>query len=254
MKIERCKCFEQLYPSMIFLQTVTLNQQFEIRFAVNLNRRLARHLWRKRHSLFLPVANSSTVSLVSAKHVDLSSTLELFCPVPGYNGTFCWALSLVGWLVLVSGRGMKVLSCRAKLQSSLGMTVNGMTGLLDSRSRAVRKHSMAASFFPWACKTSPRLFQALWLVVWIRMASLRTFWARSLRSSLLSTRPCQQTSDKQLIMAKKTEEEMEPPKVLASWADVWLQVQESYGVGDLHLFLENRSNQLLNFPFFDCDV
>lgn len=112
---------------------------------------------------------------------------------------FCWALSLVGWLVLVSGHGMKVLSCRAKLQSSLGMTVNGMTGLLDSRSRAVRKHSMAASFFPWACKTSPRLFQALWLVVWIRMASLRTFWARSLRSSLLSTRPCQQTSDKQLM-------------------------------------------------------
>lgn len=102
----------------------------------------------------------------------------------------------------MSVHGMKVLSCRAKLQSSLGMTVNGMTGLLDSRSKAVRKHSMAASFFPWACKTSPRLFQALWLVVWIWMASLRTFWARSLRPSLLSTRPCQQTSDEQLTTAQ----------------------------------------------------
>lgn len=75
----------------------------------------------------------------------LSPILELLSPVPGYNGTF-----LLGFLclVLVSVHAMKVLSCREKLQSSLGMTVNGMTGLLDSRSRAVRKHSMAASFFP----------------------------------------------------------------------------------------------------------
>jgi len=74
----------------------------------------------------------------------------LFCPVPGYNGTFLLGLfySLFICLVLVSVHGMKVLSCRAKLQSSLGMTVKGMTGLLDSRSRAVRKHSVAASFFP----------------------------------------------------------------------------------------------------------
>lgn len=116
---------------------------------------------------------------------------------------FCWAFSLFICLVLVSVHAMKVLSCREKLQSSLGMTVNGMTGLLDSRSRAVRKHSMAASFFPWACKTSPRLFQAMWLVVWVRTASLRTFWASSLRPSLLSTRPCQQTSDEQLTTAQK---------------------------------------------------
>lgn len=38
------------------------------------------------------------------------------------------------------------------------MMVKGRMGLLASSSKAVRKHSVAAAAFPWACKTSPRLF------------------------------------------------------------------------------------------------
>lgn len=41
---------------------------------------------------------------------------------------------------------------------TLGMMVNGTIGLLASSSSAVRKHSVAASSFPCACSTSPRLF------------------------------------------------------------------------------------------------
>lgn len=49
-----------------------------------------------------------------------------------------------------------------RAQSSLGIMEKGITGLLASSSRAVRKQSMAASFWPWACSTSPRPCQASW--------------------------------------------------------------------------------------------
>lgn len=166
---------------------------------------------------------------------------------------FGWAFSLFICLVLVSVHGMKVLSCRAKLQSSLGMTVNGMTGLLDSRSKAVRKHSMAASFFPWACRTSPRLFQALWLVVWIRMASLRTFWARSLRPSLFSTRPCQQTSEVWLTTAQNRGRNGAPrvPSKLGRHRSAGAGVL--WGGSPPISGKEKQSAVKLRF-FFDCDV
>lgn len=133
------------------------------------------------------------------------------------------------------------------LQSSLGITVNGMTGLLDSRSRAVRKHSTAASFFPWACKTSPRLFQALWLVFWIRMASLRTFCANSLRSSLFSTRPCQQTRDEWLATALAQEE----PTLPAGQAVPSMQAPCHLRRTSQHCRRNEGSSQLVSSAFCD---
>lgn len=211
-----------------------------------MNRGLTRHLWRrKRHYLSLPLANSSAVSLVSAKHVPLSPTLELLCSIPRYNGTSVessfFSASLFVCLFSIFVHGMKT------LQSSLGITVNGMTGLLDSRSRAVRKHSTAASFLPWACKTSPRLFQALWLVFWIRMASLRTFWANSLRSSLFSTRPCQQTRDEWLATALVQEE----PKLPVGQAALSMQTPCHMRRTSHHCRSNEGSNQLLSSAFCD---
>lgn len=43
--------------------------------------------------------------------------------------------------------------------------VKGRMGLLASSSKAVRKHSVAAAAFPWACNTSPRLFHTSWAVL-----------------------------------------------------------------------------------------
>lgn len=53
----------------------------------------------------------------------------------------------------------------ALVHRALGMMVNGRMGLLASSSRAVMKHSVAAAVFPWACRTSPRLFHTSWAVL-----------------------------------------------------------------------------------------
>ena len=63
-------------------------------------------------------------------------------------------------------------------QRTLGMMVKGSMGELASSSRAVRKHSVAAEWFPCACSTSPRPFHTSWAVELICTASRRIFSAR----------------------------------------------------------------------------
>lgn len=86
---------------------------------------------------------------------------------------------------------------------TLGMIVKGTTGLLASSSSAVRKHSVAASSLPWACSTSPRLFQTSWAVEFTWTASLRIFSAKLKRPSWWSIRACKKTKGKWLRLASR---------------------------------------------------
>lgn len=70
--------------------------------------------------------------------------------------------------------------CKSKtmdvcIHRARGIMVNGRMGLLASSSSAVRKHSVAAAEFPWACRTSPKLFHTSWAVLLTCTASRRTF-------------------------------------------------------------------------------
>lgn len=72
--------------------------------------------------------------------------------------------SQVGYLCLFS-TAVRLWGWGCVFHSALGMMVKGRMGLLASSSRAVRKHSVAAAVFPWACRTSPRLFHTSWAVL-----------------------------------------------------------------------------------------
>lgn len=106
---------------------------------------------------------------------------------------------------------------------TLGMMVKGTTGLLASSSSAVRKHSVAASSLPWACSTSPRLFQTSWAVEFTWTASLRIFSAKLKRPSWWSIRACKKTKGKWLRLASKAFLKLKPGhcsdiRVGSSWA------------------------------------